>query len=142
MFGHKCFLRIGQLSDSSISGLYRESYELLSCNYAFSQGMDRNGKAQSDVQGGTLNLTYPNVPSNDLLNWMLKSDKLEDGALVICDANDVPLEKLYFEGAACTNMEIGYLQKGTGYITTNFRLEVRKLTVGSVSIEKNWVNLK
>lgn len=141
MFGHKCFLRIGQLDDSSISGLYRNSYELLSCNYGFAQAMDRNGKAQSEVQGGTLNLTYCNVPSNELLSWMLKSGKLEDGALVICDANDVPLEKLYFEGAALTNMEVGFLQKGNSYITTKLRLQVRKLTVGSVSIEKKWVNL-
>ncbi len=141
MFGHKCFLRIGQLDDSSISGLYRNSYELLSCSYGFAQAMDRNGKAQSEVQGGTLNLTYCNVPSNELLSWMLKSGKLEDGVLVICDANDVPLEKLYFEGAALTNMEVGFLQKGNSYITTKLRLQVRKLTVGSVSIEKKWVNL-
>jgi hypothetical protein len=114
---------------------------LLSCSYGFAQEMDRNGKAQSEVQGGNLNLTYCNVPSNELLGWMLKSGKLEDGVLVICDANDVPLEKLYFEGAALTNMEVGFLQKGNSYITTKLRLQVRKLTVGSVSIEKKWVNL-
>jgi hypothetical protein len=142
MFGHKCFLRIGQLDDSSISGLYRDSYELLSCNYGFGQEVDRNGKAQSDVQGGTLNLVYPNIPSTEFITWMLKSGKLENGVLVICDANDVPLEKIYFEGAACTQMEVGYVQRGKGYITTKLQLEVRKLTVGSVSLEKRWSNLK
>lgn len=28
MFGHKSFLRIGALNDSSILGLYKDSYEL------------------------------------------------------------------------------------------------------------------
>lgn len=35
MFGHKSFLRIGALSDSSISGLYKDSYELENCNFSF-----------------------------------------------------------------------------------------------------------
>ena len=142
MFGHKCFLRIGQLEDSSASGLYKYSYELLSCTYGFGQSVDRNGKPQSEVQGGTLNLVFPNVPPNDFISWMLKSSKLEDGAIVICDANDLPIEKVYFEGAACTQMNIDYVQEGDGYITTSLVLEARKLTVGSVSLEKNWVNLK
>ena len=73
---------------------------------------------------------------------MLKSSKLEDGAIVICDANDLPIEKVYFEGAACIQMNIDYVQEGDGYITTSLVLEARKLTVGSVSLEKNWVNLK
>ncbi|PRZ00189.1 type VI secretion system tube protein TssD [Marinilabilia salmonicolor] len=141
MFGHKCFLRIGPLEDSSINGLYRDSYELLSCEYGFAQGMDRNGKPQSEVLGGTIHLVYPNIPSNEIISWMLKSGKLENGAIVICDANDTPLEKVYFEGAACTEMEVAYTQKGNGYITTKVQLQVRKLSVGSVSLEKKWVNL-
>ena len=52
MFGHKSFLRIGALSDSSISGLYKDSYELENCNFSFSQGVDGNGKPQTEVRGG------------------------------------------------------------------------------------------
>ncbi|HHT08765.1 MAG TPA: type VI secretion system needle protein Hcp, partial [Candidatus Atribacteria bacterium] len=59
----------------------------------------------------------------------------------ICDANDLPLEKVYFEGAACTQMEIGYVQKGNGYITTMLQIQARKITVGTVSLEKSWANL-
>ena len=44
MFGHKSFLRIGALSDSSISGWYKDSYELENCNFSFSQGVDGHGK--------------------------------------------------------------------------------------------------
>ncbi len=142
MFGHKCFLRIGQLEDSSASGLYRDSYELLSCEYGFAQGADCNGKAQSEVFGGTINAVYPNVPPPEIVDWMLKSGKLENGAIVICDANDLPLEKVYFEDGVCTGMKVGYHQSGNGYVSTNIQIDVRKISVGSVSIEKRWANTK
>ncbi len=73
---------------------------------------------------------------------MLTSGKVEDGAIVICDSNDVPLEKVYFEKGACTNMKVGYQQSGNGYVSTNIQVDVRKMTVGNVSIEKRWVNIK
>ncbi|MBN2742511.1 MAG: type VI secretion system needle protein Hcp [Marinilabiliaceae bacterium] len=141
MFGHKCFLRIGQLNDSSISGLYKDSYELLGCNYSFSQGVDFNGKAQTEVKGGAIFITYPNVPPNDIIRWMLDSRKLENGAIVICDANDMPLEKVLFESAACTGMEISYMQKGSGFTATKITLQAKKIQVGSTTLENNWVHL-
>src|SRR5690554_6951256 len=88
MFGHKCFLRLGQLNDSSISGLYKDSYELLSCDYSFAKGTDRNGKPQTEVRGGTIKVCYPNVPQPEFMGWMLKSGKLENGAIVICDRSE------------------------------------------------------
>ena len=142
MFGHKCFLRIGQLEDSSASGLYKDSYELLSCDFGFAQSMDRNGKPQSEVQGGTISMVYPNVPPQEIVDWMLKSGKVENGAIVICDANDLPLEKVYFEDGVCTGMKVGYHQRGNGYVSTNIQIDVRKISVGNVAIEKRWVNIK
>ena len=73
MFGHKSFLRIGALSDSSISGLYKDSYELESCNFAFSQGVDVNGKPQTEVRGGSIFLTYGGLRQQDLLRCMFGS---------------------------------------------------------------------
>ena len=49
MFGHKSFLRIGALGDSSISGLYKDSYELENCHFSFNQGTNTDGKPQTDV---------------------------------------------------------------------------------------------
>jgi hypothetical protein len=85
MFGYKSFLRIGVLSDASISGLYKNSYELESCSYCFSQGTYTDGKAQTDVRGGTIYITYPGLPTNEMLRWALDSHKYLDGTLVICD---------------------------------------------------------
>lgn len=138
MFGHKSFLRIGALSDSSILGLYKDSYELESCNFAFSQGVDVNGKPQTEVRGGTIFLTYGGLPQQDLLRWMLGSTKYEDGAIVVCDDNNEPLEKIFFEQAACVGLEIDYVQQGTGYIQTKVTLQARKIKVGETTLENRW----
>lgn len=139
MFGHKSFLRIGALNDSSISGLYKESYELESCSFSFSQGTDVNGKPQTEVRGGTLYLTYGGLPQNDMLRWMLNSTKYEDGAIVVCNDNDEPFEKICFEQAACVGLEVNFVQKGKSYIQTKITLQARKIKIGETSLENKWV---
>lgn len=139
MFGHKSFLRIGSLNDSSITGLYKDSYELQSCSYGFSQGVDTNGKPQTDVRGGTIYLTIPNTPPDDILRWMLNSRKYENGVIVVCDDNNVPLEKVLFSEAACVGLEIDYVQKGNAYISTKITLQAKKIVVGQTALENGWV---
>ena len=138
MFGHKSFLRIGTLNDSSISGLYRESYELESCSYSFSQGTDINGKPQNEVRSGSIHLVYSGLPQDDMLRWMLKSGKYENGVGVICNDNDEPLEKVHFEQAACVGLEVRFTQEGKSYIQTKITLQARKIKVGETALENRW----
>lgn len=139
MFGHKSFLRIGTLEDASIQGLYKDSYELDSCSFGFSQGVNADGKAQTEVRGGSIYVTFPGIPPMDIVEWALSSKKYNDGAIVICDDNDMPLEKIRFESAACINMEISYSQKGKSYIATKLTLQARKLTMEQTQLENRWV---
>lgn len=138
MFGSKTFLRIGALEDLSMQGLFRDSHELLACSYAFSQGVDNNGKAQTEVHGGMINITYPNIPPPEVTQWMLNSRKYEDGAIVICDENNMPLEKVFFEKAACIGLELEYIQNGKGYTHTKIVIQAQKIIVGTSSIVNNW----
>lgn len=138
MFGHKSFLRIGALNDSSILGLYKDSYELESCSFSFSQGVDTNGSPQTEVRGGTLYLTYSGLPREDMLRWMLNSTNYENGVIVTCDDNNEPLEKIHFEQAACVGLEIEYIQKGKAYLQTKITLKARKIKVGETILENRW----
>ena len=138
MFGHKSFLRIGALNDSSISGLYKDSYELERCSYSFLQSTDTNGKPQTEVRGGRISFVYSGLPQQDLLRWMLGSTKYEDGAIVVCNDNDEPLEKVFFEQAACVGLDIEYAQQGKGYIQTKVTIQARKMKVGETTLENRW----
>ncbi|MDA3619771.1 type VI secretion system tube protein TssD, partial [Bacteroides sp. YC-2022] len=104
----------------------------------FNQGTNTDGKPQTDVRGGTLYLTYAGLPQDDMLHWILNSKKYEDGAIVICDDSDEPLEKILFEQAACTGLNIEYTQKGKAYIHTKIILQVRKIKVGETTFENRW----
>lgn len=97
--------------------------------------MDVNGKPQTEVRGGSIFLTYGGLPQQDLLRWMLGSTKYEDGAIVVCDDNNEPLEKIFFEQAACVGLEIDYVQQGKGYIQTKVTLQARKIKVGKLPLK-------
>lgn len=140
MFGHKSFLKLGPLDDSSIMGLYKESYELNSCHYSFSQGVNTDGKAQTEVRGGTISVSIPGIPATDIIQWALDSRKYHDGVVVICDDNDMPLEKIKFQDAACIAMDINYTQQGKGYIMTKLVLQARKITAGNSELNNRWTD--
>lgn len=138
MFGHKSFLKLGALGDASIMGLYKESYELESCSFGFSQNMNTDGKAQTEVHGKTISVSIPGIPSDEIIRWSIESHSFKDGTIVICDSNDMPLEKIYLRDTACIGMEIVYAQRGSGYITTKLRLQARCISVGDKEFDSHW----
>ena len=73
-----------------------------------------------------------------MLRWMLGAKKYEDGAIVVCNENDEPLEKINFEQAACVGLEIEYTQFGKSYVKTKITLQARNLKVGASTLENRW----
>ncbi len=142
MFGHKSFLKIGELNDASIMGLYKESYELEHCSYGFSQGINVDGKAQTEVRGGTIHIGIPGIPPNDIIQWALDFRKYNNGVIVVCDDNDLPLEKIKFTDAACIGLEISYSQKGKGYTIAKLTLQARQINVGNITLDNRWAGVE
>lgn len=134
MFGHKCFLRLGQLKDSSISGLYKDSYELLSCDYSFAKGTDRNGKPQTEVRGGTIKVCYPNVPQPEFMGWMLKSGKLENGAIQV---NKLTIGSVEFVNGHCVGFR-QHIDTIGGGTKTHMAISPEKLRVNDMSFDNHW----
>lgn len=112
MFGYTVFLKIGNLGATALTDLYRESYELIGCEYGFSQGVDIKGQAQTEVKGGKFYVTYPNVPNRDMIQWMLDARKYQNGAIVICDNEGATLEKSHIR--ECNLCEYGNCLCQTG----------------------------
>jgi len=138
MFGHKSFLKIGPLDDASIVGLYKSSYELKNCSYGFRQGVNVDGKAQTEVRGGDIHVTISGLPPLDVIQWALDSRKYNDGVIVFCDSDNMPLEKVHFTDAACISMDISYTQQGDSYAATKLTLRARKITVGDNNLNNRW----
>ena len=75
MFGYTVFLKIGNLAASSLVDMYKDSYQLIGCEFGFAQGIDIKGQAQTEVKGGTFYVTYPHLPNRDMIQWMLDARK-------------------------------------------------------------------
>ncbi len=139
MFGYTVFLKIGALSGASMMDLYKESYELLGCEYGFAQGVDIKGQAQTEVKGGTFHVVYPNLPNRDMIQWMLDARKYQSGVIVICDSEGSTLEKIQFEKATCVEMDLTYIRQGKSYVATKLMIQAQKLTFGNEEFENDWI---
>lgn len=141
MFGYKSFLRIGGLEDASIKGLLSEGLELENFNYSFSQAIGINGKAQGEVYAGSLQLTFGNFPPNEIIEWMIDPRKYKNGAIILYDINDEPLQKITFERAACIGLDINYSEATRSYVSTQIVLQAKVLSVSDAIVENNWNNV-
>jgi len=141
MFSHKSYLKLGDFSGTDILSLLKSGYEVANCEFSFQQGIDDTGKASTEVFGGTLSLTLPMLPPNDIIDWALDSLKYKKGVIVVLDEHNIPQEKIMFENAACINMSIDYTQKGESYTFTKVTLQAQKLMFGSgnIDFDNNWV---
>jgi hypothetical protein len=130
MFGHRSFLVIGG-GAADIVSLIKGGYEVLDCHFAFAQGIDERGKATTRVYGGTIYVTLSQLPPKPVIEWALQSRKYNDGVIVMLDAENVPLEKIIFQNAACVGMDLNYTQKGDSYSATKLTIQAETIIVGS-----------
>ena len=118
MFGYTVFLKIGNLAASSLTDMYKDSYQLIGC---------------------TFYVTYPHLPNRDMIQWMLDARKYQSGAIVVHDNQGSTLEKILFEKATCVDMEISYIRQGKSYIATKLTVQAQKLAFGTEEFENQWV---
>jgi hypothetical protein len=139
MSGFRTFLKLGELSDGSIKGLFQGGYELEHCNYNFAQGIDEKGETQTRVHGGVIFFTIAQLPSDELIKWSLNSRNYLSGAIILYDANNIPVEKTFFIKAACVHMKINYENIGKSYVSANFVIHAQGMVVGVEKFENEWI---
>lgn len=129
MFSHRSFLVLGE-SPADIVSLVKGGLEISNCNFSFIQDIDISGKATTRVQGGTIEVTFSQLPPQPIIDWALDSRKYESGIVVSLDAENMPLEKILFENAACVDFEIEYTYAGDSYASTKILIQAEIITVG------------
>ena len=140
MFGHRNFLIIGSDSPADIKSLIEGGYELAHCRFGFKQGIDANGKATTSVYSGVIEVALSQIPPKPVLEWALDSRKYVEGIIITLDADNIPLEKVFFKNAACTGFNIDYTQASKSYLTTKLKISAEQLIVGSdVTFSNKWI---
>lgn len=138
MFSHRSFLALDGNSTDIVS-LTKGGLEISTCTFSFIQDVDDNGKATTKVYGGVIDVTISQLPPQNIVDWALDSRKYQSGVIVSLDSENLPLEKIYFENAACVDFEIEYSYLGSGYASTRFLIQAEKLTVGNgIDFNNEW----
>jgi hypothetical protein len=138
MFGNKSFLVLGD-SASDIASLIKGGYEILSFNFLFRQGVDRRGKVSTRVYGEDINVTLSQLPPKCITEWGIKSKEYRDGMIVTLDNENIPIEKIIFQRAACIGFEVDYTQSGNSYASTKIVIRAEKLIVGNdIDFDNEW----
>lgn len=130
MFGHRSFLVLGGEA-SDIVSLVNGGLEILECNFSFQQGVDDKGKATTRVLGGTISIILSQLPPAEIVEWALNSRKYKDGTIIMLDEENMPVEKIAFEQAACVHFDLNYMQKGDSYASTSLIIQASRLIVGN-----------
>lgn len=139
-FGHRSFLVLGG-GAADILSLVKGGLEILSYNFSFRQAVDMKGKATTKVTGGTISLTLPQLPPQDIIEWGMSSKKYKDGMIVVLDSENMPVEKILFENAACVAFEVGFTDSGESYASTKIGIQAEKLIVGNgIPFENEWAS--
>jgi len=97
------------------------------------------GKASTRVYGGTIDLMLSQPPPPPLIAWGIESRKYLDGAIVILDYDNVPIEKILFKNAACVEIEFDYILDGTDYSETRISIQAEQLVIADgIQFTNEW----
>lgn len=142
MHGFRSFLMIGDTGAADIVSLVQGGPEVIDCNFNFHQDTDDKGKATTRTQSGSLNITISQLPPQNIIEWALNPRKYSDGVVIMLDAENIPLEKIFFFNATCINLELNYTQKGQSYASTKLIVQAEKLVVGGgIDFNNDWTRL-
>ncbi len=130
MYGHRSFLMLGSANAANIMTLLKGGNEISHCEFTLQQGIDSKGKATTRVYGGLIRLTLAQLPSEEVLRWAIKPKKYIDGAVITVDNENIPVEKIVFKNAICSEIEVDYSRDGDEYTQTRLSIQAESLIPG------------
>lgn len=111
--------------------------KVLACDFSFSQDVDAQGKVNSKVRAGLINITIPGVDDTDILQWMLNRDDKKDFKIAYSGFIDTgPHRSIEFKDAYLVNYQEVYSESKD--IVINLTLSSRVIQVKGVTHESSW----
>ena len=129
MIKNQCILVIGEEVADILSPI-EKGYDILNYNFAIEQVADESGKTTSRISnGGTVQVTLPQFPSNEIIEWGLTPGRYHDCAILVFDGENKLLDKTILQYATCVNFKIDYAQEEAKQVSTKIILHPKKLIV-------------
>lgn len=141
MYGYRTFLKIGDTENIDFMSILKNGYELSNFSYSLIQPADEQGKAQGEVQGGTMQLTFNGFPTDELLDWMINPRRHKDGIIITYGEDNASVMRVFFKKAFCIDMNINYIHSGSQYLSVQFIVSAQSLKFGEEQVQRNWLNV-
>lgn len=138
MYGNRSFLILGGDDAADIKTLTEGGYEIANYKFAFQQGVDAKGKATTRVHGGLIRILFTQLPPDEIIQWQMNSRMRKDGIVVLVDYDNIPIEKILFKNAICSEMEFNYVLEGESYCRTRVAIQAECITIGGITINNEW----
>ncbi|NDV78487.1 type VI secretion system tube protein TssD [Dysgonomonas sp. 511] len=134
----KAILRLRSPKTDNIQHLYRESYELMYCEYSLDKTVDRKGQVNSDIAGGNIQVALPILPNDDIMSWVFDAERKYNGEVTINDAFSESLEKVYFEEGRPVSFRFHYEPGDTTNVMLLLTINAQKLIIGATEYENSY----
>jgi hypothetical protein len=110
---------------------------ILACDFSFSQDVDAQGKVNSKVRAGLINITIPGIDDTEIIQWMLGRDDKKDCKISYSGFIDTgPHRSIEFEDAYLVNYHESYSEANDIVIHLTFSSRIIKIK--GVTYESNW----
>jgi hypothetical protein len=121
--------------------LYIEGHDkgikILSCDFSFSQDVDSQGKVNSKVRAGLINLTIPGIDDTEIIQWMFGRDDKKDCRITFSGFIDTgPHRSIEFKDAYLISYHESYSEASD--IVINLTLSSRIIDIKGVVHESSW----
>lgn len=116
-----------------------KTYNVLECEYDFTQNIDETGKPKGMPYGGEISIRVESTGTPELLNWMLDHNQTKDGKIVFYRRDAMSkLQEVLFKKAFCIKYKEHFDSQGTEPLQIEIRLIAQGFDVGGVAHNKMW----
>ncbi|MCJ1809090.1 type VI secretion system tube protein TssD [Flavobacterium covae] len=115
------------------------TYNILSCDYNFTQQIDATGKPEGMPQGGEIFIRIESTGKPDFLDWMLDHSQTKNGTITFFRRDAMSkLQELKFEKAYCIFFEEHFTSESKEPLQISIRIVAKNFDVNGVSHDKKW----
>ena len=121
-----------------------EIFRVRQFNWSFSQETDELGRADSNVQGGSIEIEIEAQPNAVLHFWAANHTKRFDGVVTVSEDDRATVrDRLEFFDTYCVMLSKHFQDaSATESMTMRLTLSANKLRFAEVEIDNRWPNLK
>ncbi|MFS4432208.1 type VI secretion system tube protein TssD [Chryseobacterium sp. S90] len=115
------------------------TYNILECQYGFTQATDKTGKPQGIPQGGEIIIKIESTGNSELLTWMLDHNQTKNGKIIFYRRDAISkLQELVFEKAYCIGFKEKFDANSTQPLQIEMRMIAKKFDLNNAIHEKMW----